>query len=78
VRALWRVSLILAPNLSLLSRGYILMNVLKALASIIYVRSLRVIFFTKSAPRYFILFTNGMLRSFNARTESGGIIQLGK
>jgi hypothetical protein len=38
---------------SLLNRGYILINVLKALASIISVRSLHVILLTKIKPRYF-------------------------
>jgi hypothetical protein len=40
----------LAPNRSLLNRQYILMNVLKALASI------HVILLSKITPRYFTLF----------------------
>jgi hypothetical protein len=50
---------------SLLNRGYILMNVLKALASIVSMCSLHVIFLSKIIPRYFRLFTNGMSRPFN-------------
>jgi hypothetical protein len=39
---------------------------------------IRVIFLSKSASRYFMLFTNGTFRLFSARTESGGIVQLEK
>jgi hypothetical protein len=44
-------------NHSLLYREYILINVLKALASIIYMCNLRVTFLSKITPRYFTLFT---------------------
>jgi hypothetical protein len=50
------------------------MNVLKALASIFSMCNLHVILIAKIAPRYFILFTNGMFRPFNVRRESGGIL----
>jgi hypothetical protein len=67
MRALWRVNLILVLNCSLLSRRYILMNVLKSLASIVSMCSLHVIFLSKMTPRYFTLFTNGISRPFNVR-----------
>jgi hypothetical protein len=47
-------------NLSLLNRKYTLINVLKALALIVSVCGLHVIFLSKITPRYFTLFTNGM------------------
>jgi hypothetical protein len=55
----------LALNRLLLNREYILMNVLKALASIVSMRNLHVIFLSKITPRYFTLFTNGIFRPFN-------------
>jgi hypothetical protein len=57
--ALWRVSLMLVLNHSFLNREYILINVLKALASIISMCSLDVTFLWKITWRYFTLFTNG-------------------
>jgi hypothetical protein len=60
---------------SLLNMGYILMNVLKALALIISMCSLYVIFLWKITPRYFYLFTNGISLPFNVRRESGGLIR---
>jgi hypothetical protein len=42
--ALWRVSLILVLNRSILNREYILINVLKTLASIISICNLHVTF----------------------------------
>jgi hypothetical protein len=54
---------------SLLNRGYILMNVLKALASTISMCSLHIIFLSKITPRYFTLFTNGISHPFNVRKE---------
>jgi hypothetical protein len=45
----------LALNRSLLNREYILMNVLKALASIISMCNLHVILLSKITPRYDIL-----------------------
>jgi hypothetical protein len=55
----------LESNRSLLNRVYILMNVLKALASIISMYSLHVIFLLKIT-----LFTNGMPCLFIVRRES--------
>jgi hypothetical protein len=51
--ALWRVRLMLVLNLSLLNREYILINVLKALASIISMCNLHVTFLSKITLRYF-------------------------
>jgi hypothetical protein len=65
----------LALNRSLLNGEYILMNVLKALASIIPMCSLHVILLSKIAPRYFTLFTNGIFRLFNVRRKSGGLFR---
>jgi hypothetical protein len=48
-------------NHSLLNGGNILMNVLKALATIVSMCSLHVIFQSKITPRYFKPFKNGML-----------------
>jgi hypothetical protein len=61
----------LALNRSLLNREYIVMKVLKTLASIICMCNHHVIFLSKITPRYFTLFTNGMFRPFNVRRESG-------
>jgi hypothetical protein len=47
-------------DLSLLNREYILINVLKALASIISMCNLHVILLPKITSRYFTLFTNGI------------------
>jgi hypothetical protein len=52
----------LVLNRSLLNREYILIHVQKALVSIISMCNLHVIFLSKIAPRYFMLFTNGMFR----------------
>jgi hypothetical protein len=46
-------------NRSLLNRGYVLMTVLRALATVVSVYSLHVIFLSKITPTYFTLFTNG-------------------
>jgi hypothetical protein len=70
--ALWRVSLMLVLNRSLLNREYILVNVLKALASIISTCNLHVTFLSKITSRYFTLFTNWIFRPFNVRWDSGG------
>jgi hypothetical protein len=59
----------LALNRSLLNREYILMNVLKALASIISMCNLHVILLSNITPRYFILFINGIFRPLNVRRE---------
>jgi hypothetical protein len=73
IRALWRVNLMLALNRSRLNRENILMNVLKALASIICMCNFHVILLSNNTPRYFTLFTNGIFRPFNVRRESGGL-----
>jgi hypothetical protein len=65
----------LALNHSLLNREYILMNVLKVLASIISMCNLHVIFLSNITPRYFTLFTNGIFRPFSIRRELGGLFQ---
>jgi hypothetical protein len=62
----------LALNSSLLNRECILMNVLKALASIISMCNSQVPFLSDTTPRYFALFTNEIFRPFNVREESGG------
>jgi hypothetical protein len=69
--SLWRTSLMLVFNRSLLNREYILINVLKALALTISMRNLHETFLSKTAPRYFILFTNGMYQC-----KTGGIIYI--
>jgi hypothetical protein len=51
----------LVLNSLLLNREYNLMNLLKALASIVSTCSPRVILLSKIAPRYFTLFTSGAL-----------------
>jgi hypothetical protein len=65
----------LALNLFLLNREYILMSVQKALASIISMCNLHVILLSKITPRYFTLFTNGIFCPFNIRRESGGLFR---
>jgi hypothetical protein len=65
----------LTLNRPLLNRKYSIMNVLKALASIISICSLHVILLSKITPKYFTLFTNGMFRPFNVRRESGGLFR---
>jgi hypothetical protein len=62
-------------NRSLLNRGYILMNVLKALASIVCMCSFHVNFLSRITLRCFMLFTNGISRPFNVRRESDGLIR---
>jgi hypothetical protein len=70
--ALWRASLMLVLNRSLLNREYILINDLKALASIISKCNLHVTLLSKITSRYFTLFTNVISRQFNMRGGSGG------
>jgi hypothetical protein len=65
----------LVLNRWLLNRGYILINVLKSLASIVSMCRLQVVSLSKLTPRYFTLFTNGMSHPFNVRRESGGLIR---
>jgi hypothetical protein len=62
----------LALNRSLLNREYTLINVLKALASIISMCNLNVTFLSKIASRYFTIFSNGIFRPFKVRRDSGG------
>jgi hypothetical protein len=62
----------LAFDSSHLNRQYTLINVLKALASIISMCDLHVTFLLKITPRYFKLFTNGMFRPFSLRWDAGG------
>jgi hypothetical protein len=54
----------LVLNCLLLNREYVVINALKALASII--------FFSNITPRYFTLFTNGIFRPL--RRDSSGLI----
>jgi hypothetical protein len=62
----------LALNHSLLNSEYTLINVLKALASIISMCNLLVSFLSKFTPRYFTLFTSGVFRPFSVRWDLGG------
>jgi hypothetical protein len=62
----------LVVNRSLLNRKYILINVLKALASIISMCNPHVTFLSNITPKYFTLFINGIFRSFSVRWDSGG------
>jgi hypothetical protein len=62
-------------NFSLLNMEYNLMNVLKALASVISMCNFYVILLSKITPRYFTLLTNGMSHPLNIRRESGGLIR---
>jgi hypothetical protein len=65
----------LAFNRSLLNGECILVNVLKALASIISMCNLHVNLLSMITPRYFTLFTNGIFCPFNVRGESGGLFR---
>jgi hypothetical protein len=64
----------LACKCSLWNREYALINALKALVSIVFICSLHVIFLSNITPRYFALFTKGMLCQFSLRRDSGGLI----
>jgi hypothetical protein len=57
-------------NRSLLNKGCVPVNDLKALASIVSMCNLNVI-----TPSYFTLFASGISRPFNVRRESGGLIR---
>jgi hypothetical protein len=59
-------------NRPLLNREYILIHVLKALASIVSMCNLNVTFLSKIALKYFRLFTNRIFRPFSVRWDSGG------
>jgi hypothetical protein len=65
----------LTLNRSLLNREYNLMNVQKALASIVSMCNCHVILLSKITPRYFTLLANGMFRLFNKKRELGGLFQ---
>jgi hypothetical protein len=56
---------------SILNRKYILVNVLKALASIISMCNVHVTLLSKITPRYFTLFTNKIFSLFSIRWDSG-------
>jgi hypothetical protein len=62
-------------NFSLLNKEYNVMNHLKSLALIISMCNFHVIQSSEITPRYFTLFTNGMLCPFNVRRESGTLVQ---
>jgi hypothetical protein len=62
----------LVLNHSLLNREYILINVRKALASIISTCNLHVTSLSKNTQRHFTLFTNGIFRPSSVRRDSGG------
>jgi hypothetical protein len=65
----------LVLNPLLLNREYVVINALKALASISSMCDLHVIFLLNITPIYFTLFTNGIFRPFNIRRDSGGLIR---
>jgi hypothetical protein len=65
----------LPSNRSRLKMEYNLMNVRKALASILSMCNLHVILLSKITPKYFTLFTNGMFRQFSVRRDSGGVLR---
>jgi hypothetical protein len=75
MRALWKVNLVLVLNRSILNGRYILMNILKAFASIVSLCGLPVISLAKITPKCFTLFTNGMSCQFDVRSEPGGLIR---
>jgi hypothetical protein len=60
---------------TLLNSQYNIIHILKATVSTVYMCNLHVIFLSKITPRYFILFTKGMLCPFNVRRDSGGKIR---
>jgi hypothetical protein len=72
--AFWRVSLILALIRSLLNREYVLINALKALASIIFMCNLHVIILSNITPKYFTSFTNELFRPLSVRRDADGLI----
>jgi hypothetical protein len=65
----------LVLNCLLLNRTYVVINAPNALASIISMCDLHVIFLSNINPRYFALFTKGIFRPFSVRIDSGGLIQ---
>lgn len=54
----------LAFNHTLLNKEWALINVLKALVSLVSMSNVSVIFLSKITPKYFTWFTSGMFRSF--------------
>jgi hypothetical protein len=60
---------------SLLNRESVLVNALKALASIVFMCSLHVIFLSNITPRYFTLLTKEMFCPFSVRRDSDGLIR---
>jgi hypothetical protein len=54
-------------NRLLLNRVYVVINALKALASVISICDLHVIFLSNITPRYFTVFTNGIFRPFSVK-----------
>jgi hypothetical protein len=62
----------LTLNRSLLNREYNLMNVPKALASIVSMCNIHVILLSKITPRYFTLFTNFLLHNLPSFRNSQG------
>jgi hypothetical protein len=65
----------LVLNRLLLNMEYVLINALKALASIVFMLDLHVIFLSNITPKYFKLFTNGIFHPYNVRRNSGGLIR---
>jgi hypothetical protein len=63
-----------ALKCSLSNQEYVLINVLKALVSIVFICSAQIIFLFNITPRYFTLFTKGMLCPFIVWKDSGGLI----
>jgi hypothetical protein len=59
----------------LFNRKYVIINALKALASIISMCDHHVIFLQNITPRYFTLFTNGIFRPFSVRRDSGSLVR---
>jgi hypothetical protein len=72
--ALLRVSLMFVVKSSLLNKGHVLINALKALVSIVSICSTQVVFLSNITPRYFAICTNGMYCPFIVRSDSGGLI----
>jgi hypothetical protein len=65
----------LVPSRSLLNMRYVLMNVLKTLASIVSICSFHVIVPSKITLRNFTLFLYRMLSPFSVRRNCGGLIR---
>jgi hypothetical protein len=61
----------LALNHSLLNREYVVINVMKALASFISMCNLQLTFLSKITLKYFTQFTNEKFHPFSVRWDSG-------